>query len=221
MNNQTLANKLKERLAAPIHTEEQVLYALIGARKLIELGGYEKTELLACRFMTDWAVHAVIDRNNWSRNSLIFMDEAFGTNASWTDLTGEQQQRFTKILSLETGRIELMDVFRKAHIFPIALGHPWGWQLFLETFIKLTTDCSLKLKGGKVIDSVTLSMVRDANDKTVFEINWHFTRIDKQQPFVITQTMKAEKPDFHFGRHGREIDLRFEADLQRLGYIAS
>jgi hypothetical protein len=56
MNEQTLLDKLGKRLSVPIHTEEEVLFVLIGARKLIELGGYKKNELLAGRFMTDWAV---------------------------------------------------------------------------------------------------------------------------------------------------------------------
>ena len=82
---------------------------------LIELGGYKKNELLAGRFMTDWAVHSVIDRNSWSRGSLSFMDSIFVQKKFWEDLTTEEQQRFAGILSLENGRVELMDVFRKAH----------------------------------------------------------------------------------------------------------
>jgi hypothetical protein len=49
MKEQTLLDKLRRRLAVPIHTEEEVLFVLIGARKLIELGGYKKKELLYSR----------------------------------------------------------------------------------------------------------------------------------------------------------------------------
>jgi hypothetical protein len=73
----SLLDKLRKRLAVPIHTDEEALFVLVGARKLIELGAYKKNELLAGRFMTDWAVHSVIDRNSWSRDSLLFMDSIF------------------------------------------------------------------------------------------------------------------------------------------------
>jgi hypothetical protein len=97
MNQQILLDKLKKRLAVPIHTEEGVLFVLIGGRKLIELGGYKKTELLAGRFMTDWAVHAVIDRNSWSLDSLSFMDSIVAKNKAWQDLTTEEQERLVGI----------------------------------------------------------------------------------------------------------------------------
>jgi hypothetical protein len=221
MNEDLLLQKLRNRLAEPIHTEEQVLFVLIGARKLIELGGYKKNELLAARFMTDWAVHSVIDRNSWSRESLAFMDGIFKENKFWDQLTPDEQQRFTNILSLENGRIELMDVFRKALIFPVAFGHPIGWRVFLGAFLELINDCPLKLTDGKVIDAVTMKMLEDPLDKRKLHINWNFSRIDKQAPFVITLPMVVEKPDFHFGRGGKASDDAFEAKLQAIGYTFS
>jgi hypothetical protein len=218
MNEQTLLDKLRKRLAVPIHTEEEVLFVLIGARKLIELGGYKKNELLAGRFMTDWAVHSVIDRNSWSRDSLSFMDSIFAQKKFWQDLTTEEQQRFAGILSLENGRVELMNVFRKANVPPVAFGHPVGWRVFLGAFLDLINECPLKLDHGQVIDSVTMDMLQDPLDKRLIHVNWKFTRLDKQDPFIITLPMTVEKPDFHFGRAGKATDERFEADLQRLGH---
>ena len=49
---------------------------------------------------------------------------------------------------LENGRIELMDVFRKANVFPVAFGHPIGWRVFLGAFLDLINDCPLKLTDG-------------------------------------------------------------------------
>ena len=49
MNEEILLEKLKRRLNEPIHSDEQVLFVLIGARKLIELGGYKRTELVAAQ----------------------------------------------------------------------------------------------------------------------------------------------------------------------------
>src|SRR4051794_3426257 len=112
MNKEILLEKLRRKLDDPIHTEEQVLFVLIGARKLIELGGYARAELLAGKFMTDWAVHSVIDRNSWSRESLAFMDGIFEENKFWDQLTAQEQLRFTEILSLENGRADLIHVFR-------------------------------------------------------------------------------------------------------------
>ena len=221
MNEQTLLDKLRQRLAVPVHTEEQVLFVLIGARKLIELGGYKRDHLLAGRFMTDWAVHSVIDRNSWSRDSLSFMDSMFAQKKFWQDLSTHEQQRFAGILSLENGRLELMDVFRKAHVPPVAFGHPIGWRVFLTAFLDLINDCPLKLDRGRIIDSVTMNMVQDPSDKRLININWKFTRIDKQEPFIITLPMIVEKPDFHFGRAGKPTDEKFEADLLRLGYEIS
>ena len=218
MNEQTLLGKLRKRLAVHIHTDEQVLFVLIGARKIIELGGYKKNELLAGRFMTDWAVHSVIDRNSWCRDSLSFMDSIFAEKKFWHDLTTEDQQRLAGILSLENGRVELMNVFRKVHVPPVAFGHPIGWRVFLGAFLDLINDCPLKLDHGQVIDSVTMTMVQDPLDKRLININWQFSRLDKQDPFIITLPMIVEKPDFHFGRAGKTTDEKFEADLRCLGY---
>jgi hypothetical protein len=218
MNEEVLLEKLRRKLNEPIHTEEQVLFVLIGARKLIERGGYKKTELLAGKFMTDWAVHSVIDRNSWSRESLAFMDGVFEQHKFWDELTADEQQRFAAILSLENGRSELMDVFRKAHVFPVAFGHPIGWRVFLGAFLDLINECPLKLTDGRVIDSVILNMLADPIDTRKLYINWKFTRVDGQEPSIITLPMTVEKPTFHFGRGGKASDDTFDAKLQALGY---
>jgi hypothetical protein len=111
-----------------------------------------------------------------------------------------------------------MDVFRKVHVPPIALGHPMGWHIFLLAFLDLINDCPLKLAHGQVIDSVTMNMLQDQSDKRLIDINWKFTRLDKQAPFIVTLPMTVSKPDFHFGRAGKATDEQFEANLQRLGY---
>src|SRR6202022_1945916 len=106
-----------------------------------------------------------IDRNSWSRDSLSFMDSIFAQKKFWQDLTTEEQRRFAGILSLENGRVELMNVFRKAHVPPVAFGHPVGWRVFLGAFLDLINECPLKLDHGQVIDSVTMDMLQDPLDK--------------------------------------------------------
>jgi hypothetical protein len=126
-------------------------------------------------------------------------------------LTTEEQQRFAGILSLENGRGELMEVFRKAHVPPVAFGHPIGWRIFLAAFLDLINECPLKLDHG-------LDMLQHPSYKRLIDIKWRFTRLDKQNPFIITLPMIVERSDFHFGRAGKATDEKFEADLQRLGY---
>ena len=163
--------------------------------------------------MTDWAVHSVIDRNSWSRGSLAFMDRIFEQNKFWDQLTPEEQQRFASILSLENGRMELMDVFRKAHVFPVAFGHPIGWRVFLGAFLDLINDCPLRLTHGRVVDSVTMNMLVDPIDSNKLYINWKFTRVDRQEPFIITLPMIVERPTFHFGRGGKAAFLSLHCPL--------
>ena len=214
-----LAEVLKGYLAAPIVTDEQVLYVLVGARKLLELGNYPRDAYLPARFICDWAVHTALSRSRWGRDVLSFFDSVISQGRSWDVLSPSEQTRFRQILGLDEMRNSLMDLLRDNHVPPIALGNVYGWRVFLEHFAKLVQDCPLRLEGGKHVKEVRVNIRYHPEDLNLIDVEWLFTRIDDPRPFAWVAPMYVEHSDFHFGRGGKAIDDAFEAALATHGYV--
>lgn len=214
-----LAEVLKGYLAAPIVTDAQVLYVLVGARKLLELGNYPRDAYLPARFICDWAVHTALSRSRWGRDVLSFFDSVISQGKSWDALSPSEQTRFRRILGLDEMRNSLMDLLRDNHIPPVALGNVYGWRVFLEHFAKLVQDCPLRLEGGKHVKEVRVNIRYHPEDLNLIDVEWLFTRIDDPRPFAWVAPMYVEYSDFHFGRSGKAIDDAFEAALATHGYV--
>jgi hypothetical protein len=217
MTKDRLVESLRSYLSAPITTEEQVLYVLVGARKLLELSESENKSP-AVKFISDWAVHSVIDRNSWNKESLLFLDGLLAQNRSWPELTPGEQTRLLDIIGLEAIRVDLMNLFRGESIPPVALGHPEGWCLFLQKFVSLVSGCPLRLKGGEYVEEVTIQMWPVPNSRNAFNLEWRFKRINSSAIFALAMNVYIEESDFHFGRGGPASDAAFESKLRALGY---
>lgn len=216
MLTQRVLSDLSRRLSEPIASEEEVLYVLVAARKLLELEG-SGTAVDAARFICDWAVHSVIDRNSWSRKSLVFLDRVFGSWESWEHLSPEDQSRLRELVSLEAIRGQLMDVFRRHRIAPIALGHAEGWVLFLQKFVSLVGGCPLRLAGGQFIEEAEVSMRPSDGHQRLFDVVWNFKRTGSGGVIELPLPIFVNPADFHFGRNGRAVDQAFENKLRVLG----
>ncbi len=218
MTKERLASSLRPYLAVPITTEEQVLYVLVATRKLLELANYPRDKYRSVKFMCDWTVHTAIDRNSWSRESLMFLDGILGENKSWEELDDDEKRRLLDIVGLEGIRTELMHILRSAGVPPIALGHAGGWCAFLQALVALVRDCPLKLTGGSYLDEVNVQLTPSPLGKNIFDLSWIFQRLDKAPSFALALTIYVEQSDFHFGRGGKAIDDAFDARLSELGY---
>lgn len=214
-----LVQALRGYLAAPIVTQEQVLYVLVSIRKLLDLSTYPKDKYLPARFICDWAVHTALSRSRWGKDVLCFFDNVINQAKSWDDLSSAEQVRFRRILGLEEIRNSLMDFLRENHVYPIALGNVFGWRVFLEQFVSLVQGCPLRLEGGKHVKEVTVEIRHHTEDPNLIDVEWLFTRVDDPRPFAWVAPMYVEHSDFHFGRDGKSIDEAFEARLAEHGYF--
>lgn len=57
-----LINKLNRVLAKPVSTEEQVVYALVETRKLLERCKVRRRDLKPIWFFCDWVAHVELER---------------------------------------------------------------------------------------------------------------------------------------------------------------
>ena len=209
--------KLIGRLAKPVTTEEQVLFVLVGIRKLLEIAGkYREPKYSDIRFFCDWAVHPEIYRKGWGQDNLIFFDVVVKEKRTWEQLSPSQQDRFQKILGLDDLRRTLIDFLAEYGIKPIALFHVLGWRLFLQAFVVLVFGCPLKLKGDHIIEQVEVGF--RSLGPLQYELEWCFKRRDDPLPFVWVSPGIVDIPDGHFGRDGKRQWEEFEAHLVKLGY---
>lgn len=219
--NDVFIPKLKQYLANPIVTEEQVLYVLVQLRKILEYREYPKDQYVPVRFICDWVVHSRLDRTGWGREILLFFDAIVIDGKTWNQLTSLEQKKFQSILGLEALREGLMNFLKSESIPPVAICHPFGWRLFLESFVALVAGCPLKLKGdatsSHAIDRVTVRMETEENLASC-AIVWTFVRRD-QRLFNWVLPIIVERCDYHFGRDGKAIDEAFEAKLIELGVM--
>src|SRR5947207_2263802 len=94
-----IIRKLTVELNKGITTEVQVVYLLVGIRKLIERDEVEE-KYPALMFHCDWAVHAKLDRAP-AKSILRLLDEAQPHLKAGTDLPETLQSQTDEIFQME------------------------------------------------------------------------------------------------------------------------
>ena len=137
-----IIRKLKTLLNQGICSEAEVVYLLVGIRKLLELDGELKKTFPNLPFYCDWVLHADLHRKN-AREIL-------------------ESKSIKQILEMNAFRDELSDfLFAK-------LDAEVEWQDFLRLYVKIISDISLKLKEeGTVREQATVRECREC-----YEVVW-------------------------------------------------
>ena len=189
MTRPVIIEKLTRELQSDITTEPQVVYILVGVRKLIELAGevvippdladfkaYESAtkfgwspsetspirKYRALDFYCSWALHVNMSREG-ARRILMHFDEAHPLLAGGKrlhQLPDELRRQIEDITKLERFEEE-MRTFLSSNGLPTKLvDKPAEWVNFLYLYSGVIEDCPLTLKSDKDLNHITSVSVR-------------------------------------------------------------
>lgn len=177
-----IIRKLTAGLNAGVETEVQVVYLLVGIRKLMERDD-RKTDFPSLLFHCDWVVHPQMDRAP-ARNLLRQFDELQG---QWTARDGiarlpeALQREIDDITQMRGFRTELNAFLEQYGLPALTPSGSKGWTRFLHLYARVVADIPLVVvpeRAGEFrhVERVTVKFDHDnapsENDEPSFRVSW-------------------------------------------------
>lgn len=142
-----IIRKLTAQLNSGITTEVQVVYLMVGIRKLIERDGLEE-QYRELKFHCDWVLHSSMDRAA-AKAILREFDNAHALlrdGVELHDLPGTLRSEIDRILNMGSLEVELSR-FLEDHELPLLTQHRSdGWAQFLRLYGKVIEDIPLQVR---------------------------------------------------------------------------
>ena len=138
-----IIKKLTAQLKKGITTEVQVVYLLVGIRKLIERDG-QKAEYSTLNFYCDWVVHSKLDRSG-AEKILREFDKAHPLSKGGMDLPPELQNKIRDIYGMGSFEKELQRFLESYGLPPIAQNGD-GRSRFFYLYAQVIHDIPLMVK---------------------------------------------------------------------------
>ena len=139
-----IIRKLTAQLNKGITTEVQVVYLLVGIRKLIERDD-QRAQYPKLNFYCDWVLHAELDRSG-AKAILREFDKAHPLLKRGMNLPRELQNKIDKLSRLRYFEKELTGFLESYGLPPIAQNGD-GWSHFLHLYTQVIQDIPLMVKS--------------------------------------------------------------------------
>ena len=143
-----IIRKLTAQLNEGITTEVQVVYLLVGIRKLIERdnhGADQGTQHPKLNFYCDWVLHSELDRSG-AKAILLEFDKAQPLWKSEEKLPRELEDKINRICEMEIFAEELTRFLKNYDLPPIAQNVD-GWSRFFHLYAQVIQDIPLTVKA--------------------------------------------------------------------------
>ena len=138
-----IIRKLTAQLNQRITTEVQVVYLLVGIRKLIERD-HRREQYPKLNFYCDWVLHSELDRSG-AKAILREFDEAYPLLKRGMNLPRELQKKIDDISGMESFEKELTRFLKSYGLPPISLSVD-DWSHFLHLYTRVIQDIPLMVK---------------------------------------------------------------------------
>ena len=149
-----IIRKLTAQLNKGITTEVQVVYLLVGIRKLIERDD-QGGEYPNLNFYCDWVLHSELDRSG-AKAILREFDKAYPLWKSGMDLPRELENKINDISEMRSLEKELTRVLESYGLPPIAQNVD-GWSHFFRLYTQVIQDIPLMVKSSSPDDAKNIS----------------------------------------------------------------
>ncbi|MGA3324223.1 MAG: hypothetical protein ABSF45_07100 [Terriglobia bacterium] len=178
-----LLKKLTGKFEKAPSSEEDVAYALIEIRKLLERDA-KQDQFATLMFFCDWVVHSVLNRRG-ARDQISRLDYRLG-NLDLTNLDdiGPDEEIY-RFISFEGLFEELGRFSKEVNLHNHWTSNPVSWRECVKFYGEIVRDCALEVKqpGSQPtsITRVVLTTVSTApidNDAESFKLEWEFTLRD-------------------------------------------
>ena len=151
-----IINKLRAELDRGICSEVQVVYLLVGIRKLIERDELNEA-YPALGFHCDWALHSKLDRAG-AKAILQLFDSAHPSLKENHELPAPLRNKIDQISKMHSFREELSRFLNANQLPQVTLHRSDGWEYFLSLYTRIVEDIPLELKsaGSSTVTKVTV-----------------------------------------------------------------
>ena len=185
MLNQILV-KLEAELRTGIVTQSQVVYLMVGIRKIME---QEKCgpNYPYLRFHTDWVLHSQMDRNAIAKEILELFDNALPhlkAGVELHQLPVEFGRDFDRAIKMEQFEDELHAFLKDHTLPPISETRADGWTFFLHLYCKVVENCPIVVIGAALNEVASINVTLEEAIKTIkhddgedmlYKVNWTVT----------------------------------------------
>ena len=153
-----IIRKLTAQLNKGITTEVQVVYLLVGIRKLIERDDQRK-QYSNLNFYCDWILHSELDRSCVAKEILREFDKAHPLWKSGIDLPQELENKINDISGMDSFEKELTSFLESYGLPPVAQDVD-GWSNFFHLYTQVIQDIPLMVKSPDAAENISKLVVR-------------------------------------------------------------
>ena len=168
-----IIKKLTAQLNEGITTEVQVVYLLVGIRKLIERadhGADQGTQYPTLNFYCDWVLHSELDRSG-AKAILLEFDKAQPLWKSEEKLPRELEDKINHICGMKFFTEELTRFLKNYGLPPIAQNVD-GWSRFFHLYAQVIQDIPLRVKAPAAAENISKLVVHcKTAPKTIKSVN--------------------------------------------------
>lgn len=183
MATEDILSKLTEELEKGITTEAQVVYLLVGIRKLIERDGIEE-KYVALNFHCDWALHSQLDRAG-AKAILKQFDAAhvlLREHIELHSLPPKLRTEIDDISKMKSFEKELSAFLSAYHLPSLTHHHSDEWPHFLYLYVRVVEDIPLVVNAPGTCQNISRLTVRcelarkplkhDDGEDILFNVRW-------------------------------------------------
>jgi hypothetical protein len=158
MTTRDIRSKLGEQLTRGLTSEPQVVYVLVGIRKLIDR--HELCEKYPdLYFHCNWALHASMNRKP-AQTLLKVFDDAhafFRDNSASKSLPNNLSREVDRISQMKTFETDLSEFLKDCDLPPLTFVSPDGWARFHFLYTQVIQDVPLQV--SKSVDAGGLQYI--------------------------------------------------------------
>ena len=181
-----ILQKLELELRNGITTQSQVVYLMVGIRKIME---QEKSgpNYPYLRFHTDWVLHAQMDRNAIAKEILELFDNAvphLKAGAELYNLPSRFKRDFDRAIRMDRFEDELQKFLQDHNLPAINETRSDGWTFFHHLYCKVIENCPIVVIGAALNEvakiNVTLEealkpIKHEYGEELLYKVNWTVT----------------------------------------------
>jgi hypothetical protein len=174
---------LKQLLSTEELTEARVVYMLVCARKLMEIGG---TQYPSLKFHCDWALHSQLDKKPAIKIIKLFDDLEQALQSDNHQKIDEARKAIHRVVNIQNFREEFGS-FLAQHLLPNELCVvSRNWVPFLDAYLRVVSDVPLEFTETPIrhIRRVVLKHVNESalpaiySPQFAFGVEWTLERFD-------------------------------------------
>ena len=200
-----IVRKLDAELRNGIATQAQVVYLMVGIRKIMEQES-SGAAYPYLRFHADWVLHSQMDRNTIAKEILELFDSALPylkAGAELHMLPSRFKRDFERIIKMERLEEELEAFLQKHDLPTLDETRTDGWTFFLHLYCKVIQNCPLVVTGTALNEVAEINVWLEEAIKTIkhehgedllYKVNWDVTDNDGGEGTVFVMNSFSVTP---------------------------